>query len=176
MAVFAAFDPHRHGAPAPVTVRPATVDDLPAVERVQDAAGQALLLDGIRAAILDSGRLVIVAEADGAEAGRVVVGWAKTHLYPRPDGVAPAGHYLGGVTVHPAWRRRGVATALTEVRMAWIGTGTNRAFYVVNAGNAASIALHKRWGFREVARGPSFHSVTFTGGAGLLMAADLNVS
>ncbi|PRZ07026.1 ribosomal protein S18 acetylase RimI-like enzyme [Isoptericola sp. CG 20/1183] len=178
MGAFAEFAPHRHGTPAAVAVRVATVDDLPAVERVQDAAGQTLLLDGIRAAILDSGRQVLVAEtgAAGDDERAAVVGWAKTHLHPRSDGVAPAGHYLGGVTVHPAWRRCGVATALTEARMGWIAGRAARAFYVVNARNTASIALHERWGFREVARAASFHGVTFAGGAGLLLAADLNAS
>jgi ribosomal protein S18 acetylase RimI-like enzyme len=166
VGVFAKFAPHRHGTLAAPAVRGATARDLTAIARVQDAAGQSLLLDGIRAAILDSGRLVVVAEAGGG-----VVGWAKTHLYPQADGAAPAGHYLGGVTVHPQWRRRGVATALTEARMAWIGDRTDRAHLVVNAGNSASIALHARWGFREVGRAASFHGVTFAGGVGLVMTA-----
>lgn len=180
MAAFAEFAPRRHGTPAAVTVRVAAVDDLPAIERVQDAAGQALLLDGIRAAILDGERQVLVAEVAGDESGSDgladVVGWAKTHRHPWNDGGAPAGHYLGGVTVDPAWRRRGVATALTDVRMAWIAGRADRAFFVVNARNAASIALHERWGFREVARAASFHGVTFAGGEGLLLAADVSGS
>lgn len=173
MGAFAEFAPRRHGMPAAVTVRAATVDDLAAVERVQDGAGQALLLDGIRAAILDSRRYVVVAVADGATDGEIA-GWAKTHLHPRSDGEAPAGHYLGGVTVVPSWRRRRVATALTEARIAWIAERADRAFYVVNARNAASVALHERWGFREVARAAAFHGVTFAGGAGVLLAADVS--
>ena len=159
-------DRHLAGRPLPAGVRRATIVDLPAIEEIQDVAGQSLLLDGIRAAILDSGRLVVVAEAGGA-----VVGWAKTHHHPGADGVAPAGQYLGGVTVHPAWRRRGFAVALTAARMAWIGGRSDRAHLVVNARNRASIALHDRWGFREVGRAASFHGVTFAGGAGLLMTA-----
>ncbi|WP_407318943.1 GNAT family N-acetyltransferase [Isoptericola halotolerans] len=154
------------GRPLPAGVRRATVSDLPAIGAVQDVAGQSLLLDGIRAAILDSGRLVVVAEAGGA-----VVGWAKTHHHPGADGIAPAGQYLGGVIVHPAWRRRGLAVALTTARMVWIGGRSDRAHLVVNARNRASIALHDRWGFRDVGRAASFHGVTFTGGVGLLMTA-----
>lgn len=30
-----------------------------------------------------------------------VVGVAKTHLHPNPEGSSPAGHYLGGVVVVP---------------------------------------------------------------------------
>nr|WP_216645294.1 GNAT family N-acetyltransferase [Isoptericola halotolerans] len=145
-----------------------------AIGTIQEAAGQTRLLDGIRAAVLDSGRLVVVAEVGaGGAHGPAVVGWGKTHQHPRPDGVAPAGHYLGGVTVDPAWRRRGIATALTAARMAWVADRADRVHYVVNAANAASVALHERWGFHEVARAAAFHGVTFAGGDGLLMAADV---
>jgi ribosomal protein S18 acetylase RimI-like enzyme len=123
-----------------VVVREAHDVDLPAIEEVQIAAGRTESLDSVGAAIGDQERFIVVAEVAGA-----VVGWAKTHRYARPDGAAPAGHYLGGVTVSPAWRRRGVATALTEARMCWIADRTHRAYYLVNAQNRASIALHERW-------------------------------
>jgi ribosomal protein S18 acetylase RimI-like enzyme len=110
--------------------------------------------------------LVVVAEVGGD-----VVGWAKTHLYPVPDGAAPAGHYLGGVTVRPDARRRGVGRALTDARMAWVGLRAARVHYLVNAQNQVSIAMHERWGFREIARGPAFHHVTFAGGVGLVLRA-----
>ncbi|MFV2145274.1 hypothetical protein [Isoptericola sp. G70] len=61
-----------------------------------------------------------------------------------------------------------------EARIAWIAERADRAFYVVNARNAASVALHERWGFREVARAAAFHGVTFAGGAGVLLAADVS--
>ncbi|WP_229659778.1 GNAT family N-acetyltransferase [Tersicoccus solisilvae] len=88
-------------------------------------------------AIADPDRLVLVAEADGD-----VVGWAKTHHWRRDDPPAPAGHYLGGVSVAEPWRRRGIATALTQRRMAWMRERADRAWCVVNAGNEASLALH----------------------------------
>ncbi|WP_402461804.1 GNAT family N-acetyltransferase [Isoptericola aurantiacus] len=147
-------------------IREATIADLAAVARVDAAAGRPTHVEGLRAAVLDPDRLVVVARA-----GDVVVGWAKTHLFGRSDGVAPAGHYLGGVTVHPAWRRRGVGTALTAVRLDWLGPVTDRVHYTVNARNTASIALHRRWGFQEVARAPSFHRVRFAGGVGLLLTS-----
>lgn len=43
---------------------------------------------------------------------------------------------------------------------------------VVNATNGASIALHERHGFREVARGATFAGITFTGGTGVLLSDD----
>ncbi|NNU26865.1 GNAT family N-acetyltransferase [Isoptericola sediminis] len=153
---------------APVTVRPAHVGDVPAIEEVQEAAGRAELLDGVRAAVPDPERLVLVAEAE-----RAVIGWAKTHRFRWTDGVAPAGHYLGGVTVTPAWRRRGVGTALTATRMDWLAGRAARVFYLANARNTASLALHRRWGFHEVVRAPVLHGVRFAGGVGVLLAADL---
>lgn len=77
------------------------------------------------------------------------------------------------LTVHPDWRRCGVGTALTEVRMAWICERADCAWYVVNARNAASVDLHRRWGFREVARAARFHTIDFTGGDGILLRVDL---
>ncbi|MEG3615883.1 GNAT family N-acetyltransferase [Isoptericola haloaureus] len=154
--------------PAGVSVRRAREDDLLAIEEVQEAAGRGELLDGVRAALHDPQRLVVVAEAAGA-----VVGWAKTHVHATSDGVAPAGHYLGGVTVAPAWRRRGVGTALTATRMDWLARRTGRVHYVVNAANTASIALHAPWGFREVVRSSALHGVRFAGGVGVLLRADL---
>ena len=37
--------------------------------------------------------------------------------------------------------------------------------------NVASIRLHRRWNFTEMARGPRFHTTTLTGGLGLLLLA-----
>lgn len=50
------------------------------------------------------------------------------------------------------------------------------AYYVVNATNLASIALHRRCGFLEIARAASFHTVGFNGGVGLLLRAPPHVS
>ena len=95
----------------------------------------------------------------------------KPHCWDYADGPALSGHYLGGVTVRPDFRRLGVASELTGARMAWIWERADHAWYVVNALNEASLALHRRWGFREVARGPGFHTVTFDGGEGVLLQA-----
>jgi hypothetical protein len=54
------------------------------------------------AAMSDPNRHVVVATVEGA-----VIGWGKTHYWDHDDGPALSGHYLGGVTVLPAWRRRG---------------------------------------------------------------------
>ena len=64
----------------------------------------------------------------------------------------PAGCYLSGVLVEPAWRGRGIATALTRARLRWALARTGTVFYVTGADNAASLHLHAALGFREIRR------------------------
>jgi aminoglycoside 6'-N-acetyltransferase I len=161
-------------------IRPADPTDVPGILAADLESGRSAPADarrftiGIGAAIADPARLVVVAEAQdalNADGGSGVVGWAKTHYWDYADGLALPGHYLGGVTVLPDSRRQGIATALSCARLQWIWERADRAWYVVNARNEASLALHRKWGFREVARAPAFHSVTFDGGEGVLLRA-----
>lgn len=150
-----------------IGIREADPADLPAIEQIQRDAG---LLQSDRArleaAIADPDRLFVVAEVDGR-----VAGWAKTHYWPDGDSVAPAGHYLGGLTVAPPLRRCGVGGALTVARLEWIRQRAPEAWYVTNPRNNASIELHRRHGFEEVARASRFHTTTFDGGVGILWRA-----
>jgi aminoglycoside 6'-N-acetyltransferase I len=102
-----------------------------------------------------------------------IIGWATTRLFTEPDGAAPAGHYLMGVTVIPAMRRRGIATRLIGDRLDWIASRADTAFYFTNARNRASIAAHERRGFLEIARASYFRNVPFDGGEGILFAVGL---
>lgn len=148
-------------------VRPAGPADLEAIAAIEQDSGRGPLSpSAMAAAVADPDRHVVVATVDGA-----VIGWGKTHYWDHDDGPAPSGHYLGGVTVLSAWRRRGVGAALTEARLRWVWARAPQAWYVVNAENLASIELHRRWNFTVVARGPRFHATTFAGGLGLLMQA-----
>lgn len=162
------------------TIRTARPADVHGILAADIAAGRTSLneaerfANGISAAVADPTRLVVVAEARDdttAEGGSGVVGWAKTHYWDYADGPAPAGHYLGGVTVRPEFRRMGLAAQLTEARLHWMWERAEFAWYVVNARNEASLALHRRWGFWEVARGARFHTVAFDGGEGVLLSA-----
>lgn len=54
----------------------------------------------------------------------------------------PAGYYLGGVLVDPAWRGRGIAPALTRARLGWAFARTDTVSYVTGADNTASLRLH----------------------------------
>jgi len=119
----------------------------------------------IRAALLE----LTAQGSPNGDGSPAVVGWAKTHYWNYSDGPAPAGYYLGGITVARPFRRQGVAAALTEARLLWIWERADTAWYVVNSRNQASLTLHQHWGFEEVARGPGFHTVMFDGGEGLLL-------
>ena len=147
------------------SIRVARLDD---AERMAEVSRLARGVDGgdQRSAIGTPNRLVVVAEIDG-----VVVGWAKTHHYDEGSGMAPAGHYLGGVNVLPEFQRRGIASELTRVRLDWIWDRDSAAWFVTNARNEASIALHAQFGFAEVSRADEFHGTTFDGGVGILFRA-----
>ncbi|WP_284983553.1 GNAT family N-acetyltransferase [Arthrobacter sp. efr-133-TYG-118] len=153
-------------------VRPAKRSEVADILDVEAQAARSLP-DAARlaAAIDDDGRLVVVASAHGTSGAGSLLGWGKTHFWDHDDGAAPEGHYLGGVTVRPEHRRGGIGTALTQARLDWIWQRAPEAWYVVNASNVASIELHRRWGFVEVARASSFHTTTFDGGVGILMRA-----
>ncbi|WP_372699258.1 N-acetyltransferase family protein [Arthrobacter sp. JSM 101049] len=155
-------------APPDVVIRDAVVEDVPAIIGLNVGAGRPSgTSDSYAAAADDDGRLVVVAEC-----GQQLVGWGKTHRWNYPDGPAPAGHYLGGVTVLPSYRRRGIGGLLTHRRLDWIWERSATAWYVVNAGNTASIEMHREFGFELVAAAPSFHTVRFDGGRGYLMGAN----
>ncbi|QHK20115.1 GNAT family N-acetyltransferase [Pseudarthrobacter psychrotolerans] len=157
----------KHDAGTVAVVRPAGPAVFEAIAAIEQASGRGPLSpSALAAAVADPERHVLVATADGA-----VIGWGKTHYWDHDDGPAPSGHYLGGVTVLPEWRRLGVGAAMTAARLRWVWARASEAWYVVNAENLASIELHRRWNFTEVARGPRFHTTTFTGGLGLLMCA-----
>lgn len=166
-AVFDVGDARRNAPSAVVDVRHAGLRDIAAIISIEEQSRPNQPSSAaLEAAVRDPDRHVVVASVDGE-----TVGWGKTHFWDYDDGPAPLGHYLGGVTVLPVWRRRGVGAALTAARLQWIWTRAPAAWYVVNARNLASIELHRRWNFTEMARGPKFHTTTFTGGVGLLMRA-----
>jgi ribosomal protein S18 acetylase RimI-like enzyme len=107
-----------------------------------------------------------------AESGGAISGYGRASLFePEPEApvdTAPRGYYLTGVFVHPSQRRTGIGAALTQARLDWISERAADAWFFANARNAASIALHERFGFEEVTRRFSFPGLRFDGGEGIL--------
>lgn len=120
----------------------------------------------------DSSRCLFVARHDGA-----VVGYGKADYFvPASDAspaVAPEGYYLGGVEVAEGMRRRGMGTALTQVRMTWAAERATEIWYFTNARNRGSLELHAKLGFVEVTRSFEYPGVSFDGGVGVLCRATL---
>jgi ribosomal protein S18 acetylase RimI-like enzyme len=112
--------------------------------------------------IAGESRQMFVAKANGQIVGYGrVIELAADEAGPR----TPAGCYLSGVVVDPAWRGRGIATALTRARLRWAFTHTDTVRYVTGADNPASLRLHAALGFQEVKR---FESDRSTAGIDVL--------
>ena len=99
--------------------------------------------------ITDHSRQMFVAKANGH-----VIAYGRVAELAAGEAApgTPAGCYLSGVLVDPAWRRRGIATALTRARLRWVFARTGEAFYVAGADNMASLHLHAALGFQETKR------------------------
>ena len=161
-----------------VIVRMATARDVaPCVALAAKASGRGVRewRTRLRDDLERADRLLLVAQA-----GPDLVGYGRARRFePGRDAasdVAPAGHYLLGLFVEPELRRRGIARALTEMRLAWIKRRAARAWFFTNAQNTASIELHRPFGFVEVTRAFSFPRVTFEGDVGILYRADFDKS
>lgn len=177
---FADFEPTApsargaRGESVAVTLRLARAEDavaIGALAAARDGSAAAAHAEKVRERIAapDFGEsaILLVAEAGGEIVAYGSARWISPSS-ATPADPAPAGWYLTGVVVDPAWRRRGIAARLTERRLAWLAERTDVAYYFANARNLASVALHERFGFEQIARGPLFGGVTFDGGEGVL--------
>ncbi len=134
-------------------IRECTLDDLGPLNVVCDASERTRWTSEL--IVPRSDRVVLVAVTHGE-----VIGLAKTHFHPNPDGGSPPGHYPGGVVVAPGFRRRGVGSSLTLARLEWIWSRASIAHYFANEHNTASIRMHDALGFRPVARFSEIRGVT----------------
>lgn len=89
-----------------------------------------------------------------ARTGGDLVGYGRTAWFEpdedAPPNAAPAGYYLVGLVVEPAWRRRGIARAITAARLTWVAGRATEAWYMADRANAVSIRLHEVLGFGTV--------------------------
>lgn len=176
---FVAFTPEAHGrARTDLRVRAAMPDDVPALARVlASRGGDAGELEERAARIVARVPVLVVGElGPGDEASEIsagsgdVVGYSGAHRHwVVPDGEEE--WVVAGLTVLPEARRSGVGIALLRAVVAEVARRDPGAplFSVANVHNSASIALHERVGFVEVARGPAFAGATFEGGVGVLL-------
>lgn len=114
--------------------------------------------------------VVQVARVEG-----VVVGYGVAARIDSPEGdYVPAGWYLAGALVHPAWRRRGLGAALADARLAALTDRTDTVRAFTAAVNQASQALLRARGFVPEADDVRVPGVTFTGGRGVLLVWSRN--
>jgi len=128
-------------------VRPATGEDVPAAARMiaDHSKDVRIWTERLTLDLADPERLFLVAEVAGD-----VVGFGQARVTQNPDnhpGLPPSGWYLSGVTVAPAWRRRGIGEALTRARLQLLAPQASRVHYLADPENIATIALHAKLGF-----------------------------
>lgn len=87
-----------------------------------------------------------------AVADKAIVGYARTMPFTTDPGMpanaAPDGHYLLGLVVASAHRRRGIGRLLTQERLRWLlERGVDSAYYYTEHDNVASQFLHEQMGF-----------------------------
>jgi ribosomal protein S18 acetylase RimI-like enzyme len=155
------------------TIRPARAEDLAAISRLYALhTTRTPETVGLQTDIDSETRCLLVAVG-----GDDVVGYGRARPFSpgsdAPANSAPAGYYLTGMVVDPAWRRRGTGEQLTRARMTWASDLTDRIWYFTKSTNITSLHLHARLGFREVTRDFVYPGVTFTGGEGVLSCAEL---
>lgn len=172
MAGYAQYDPMSRREPITAVLRDAAPSDLDALSAIELTAVTRTRDDWatmIEKAQTDEDRLLLVADADGELAG-----FAQAHFLPQHAAdQAPAGYYLTGVTVLPAFRRGGLGRTFTAARLDWIRGRAAAAWYFAASANAVSIHLHDQFGFEEVRRAPRIQGVSFESGEGVLFRADL---
>lgn len=161
MGEYASYQPDRPALErfGPDVIRPAAASDAEAIAALT-CARHGLDLNTVLPRI--ETELAGIARGEGscmlvAQVGHHLAGFARARpMQHGADGVPlalPAGWYLTGVIVDPLWRRRGLGVALTKARLAWLRRRTDATYYVANRANRASIRLHERLGFHEIARG-----------------------
>jgi len=120
-------------------IRRATRDDLTAIARIQAASFKASQWDPESYLRYDC----YVAEADDELSGFLV-----------SRGIADEREILN-LAVHPAFRRRGLASALVQHELA----ATARAWFLeVRGGNAGARRLYAKLGFVEIATRPAYYA------------------
>lgn len=177
MTAYAEYQPREGAATLPSwrgCVRPAQPDDAGAIallvaerEGLDPIDTLEQITRELRAiAAGGSGRLFL------AEHESTVVGFGRVRREDAAFG-CPAGWYLLGVVVAPAFRRIGIGLALTRSRVDWVRERGEAVYYFANAKNLPSIELHAKLGFVEVTRDFEREQLGLKRGDGVLFRRDL---
>lgn len=167
--MFALYEPEIRGRRAErILVRQARPGDVTDIVALAGTRGPLpdTFEDSIRKRFGDPGACVLLAVVPENDAA----GWAMVARWPEHDD-CPEGFYVSALTVAPSCRRRGVGERLLGELMAWTAARSTALGSVINVRNQASIVLHEKLGFVEIARGAGFGGITFDGGLGLRLTA-----
>jgi GNAT superfamily N-acetyltransferase len=124
----------------PPQIRPARPEDEPALHAIGGAATSMAAPPSFAAYLRDGGSFVAL--VDGAVVGYLL---AQPLAY---DGDTPLTLWIEAVVVHPAWRRRGIATTLYHALESWArAMGVAGALTRLPGDDPAAQALHRRVGF-----------------------------
>jgi len=161
----AEFDPGVAGSGLDVEYRSGDLSEVEAVTALVHAVYGGQLQawqQRMHQALSRSDYCLLLAFIGGEPVGYGKANWCE----PRgEDDQAPAGMYLTGLVVAPAWRRRGIGEELTRRRLTWVWQRDQAAWFFTNARNRASLALHARLGFIEAGREPATWANPSTAGS-----------
>ena len=140
-----------------LSIRSATVDDLPAINAIYNhyvvhsactyqIEPETAAAREVWFAHHDAAHPVIVAETDGA-----VIGWGSLSRFHSREAYR---HTVeNSVYVRHDWQRRGIGSRLLEELIARASTAGHHVILAgIDSGQAGSLALHARHGFVEVGR------------------------
>ena len=133
------------GLAAGIALRPGSVDDLPAVYRLNQAAFAECWSHESLYSALESGYDLLLCECDGELAGYLLALIVMDEIQ------------IMQIAVAAPFRRRGLASAMTAELMRFY-PGASQMLLEVRASNRAARALYGKLGFAETGRRKAYYS------------------
>jgi len=101
-----------------------------------------------------------------AKSNNHVIGFSKINYFNPNDHeqkyLAPEGWYLAGIIINQKYRRLGVGTKLTKVRIEEVKKNTKKVYYFADSKNKTSIVFHEKLGFEFLTNQFSYPGCSFT--------------
>lgn len=172
MSEFAEFFPGQYGDPlGDMRVRQAASSDASTVAAVMASRGGSVESHlGAAERLVDRAPVVLLAECS-CDGHVRAIGWSGAVRTPLEQN-GPLAWVIAGLTVCPGYRRSGVGAHLVGAVTDEVARKDPGAllYSIINVRNRASIALHRKAGFVEVACRKTFAGITFDGGIGVLLS------